>query len=83
MDTTTTDSNWAGWIQATLGAVIGAAANKEFAPQGLQTYQTFQVDAYGRVIPNGQPVTAPTPATQANNLLIIGGLALVAVMLLK
>lgn len=81
----TAELSWDGWIQQTLGTVIGAAANKEFAPQGMQNYQTYQVDQYGRVVANGQPNYAPV--AQNNNtmttMMIIGAVVVAALFLVK
>jgi hypothetical protein len=87
MDTTTTTndptSSWAPWIQNTLSTIIGAAALKQFAPNGMQSYQTYQLDAYGNVIASGQASSQPVYQQQQGNTLLLIGLVVAVAMLVK
>lgn len=70
----TGQDQWSGWLQNLAGGVAGYLVKKDAAKNGVQTTTG--------TTPNGQPVYAAPAAPNLQLLMIVGGIALVAVVVL-
>lgn len=76
--------SWEQWFQDVAGSVVKTAADAKFTqPYEIQRLQLQALGANGQYYPEGRPATSAAPVFNTGTLLLIGGVVLVAALVLR